>query len=389
MELSGWVQRACMGVVIAQVAVISPMIGTSGGANAGSSKTNQLANAASDVIDLITDLSPLEGRDDPNELKRIYAGLTVERPSIIEESLPFYRCETLVRMNKRDEAARIAKAQIDRGLGKPDLLAFLLMASSSVEERNRVWDEQGKLLPLSHFGHSRDGTLSSGQKMVNPGPPQVPKMDVYISATNERVVPAITPGNQDLPGVLAAIGELYEKAGFAEDALNTYLEASYATGILSGPRLMGRLWLKIADVEKNRGDKKLALRAYFKAADTWHDYAAQAKEGAVAALGESLPPEKPTTAEPKLKKDTALTIAALYEAMNLHPMSLAVLVRCEKDTGEDLSTEKARILDEWKQIVEKVAFAMMGDCCILGQKVSEVKDWSRISIPRPTDTFWK
>ena len=53
---------------------------------------------------------------------------------------------------------------------------------------------------------------------------------------------------------------------------------------------------------------------------------------------------------------------------------------------------------EWNKILEQLrGYYRLGsitqvnevDFYVLGQKVSEVKDWSKIKLLRPTDTFWK
>ncbi len=79
-------------------------------------------------------------------------------------------------------------------------------------------------------------------------------------------------------------------------------------------------------------------------------------------------------------------------------IALAVLESSEADTGEDLSEEKNKILNEWNGILNKLrgyyilsSLSNKGemDFYVLGQKVSEVKDWAKIKILRPTDSFWK
>jgi hypothetical protein len=388
MKTIGSVRRMATGMILALVCVTSMAMSASTGGTGENAQTEEWVKAAGEVIDVLAALQSRGRSADPNKLKNLYAALSIARPPVIEENLTFYRCEVLARMDKRDEAMKTAKAQLDGTLGQPDLLPFLKTGSADREASRRVDDELGRLLPLSLWGSSRDHNRSPAYGFIDPTPPRIPRPFVVLSNSDQEAVSAMKPGQHDLQSVLAAIGELYEKAGFTTDALNTYLEAVYALTLPDDPRMVGQLWLKIGGIEKNRGNARLALRAYLRAVYVWNEYAEQAKQGAMGALKGDLPPDKPTQA-PKLRKDVAVPIAALYAKLNLHPMGLAVLIRCEKDTGADLAGEKTRVLDEWKKVLSRLPWEEGEDYYVLGQKASEVKDWATMSIPRPMDTFWK
>ena len=99
--------------------------------------------------------------------------------------------------------------------------------------------------------------------------------------------------------------------------------------------------------------------------------------------------EEGGAAEPVWDKKKVQRIADLYRKLNLHPLALGLIARMENETKEELSTEKKEILTEWEGIVKQHVQIYRAVCHLLGQKVSDVADWSQVHVLRPSDTFWK
>jgi tetratricopeptide (TPR) repeat protein len=364
-------------------------------------QNNKLLREVNEIVDAVAEVSFLKWRNDQNliqsRMPQLYQTLSIKRSSVFEESLFIYRAESLKHLNRNKEAIEVANKRINMGINKPDFLVYLGGAEKP-EDRIKAWNEHGRIVPISSMGSSRDSRLSGPVFVkIDPPPPSVPLNSIFITNDDKKEIPSILPGTYNIQDVLATIGDLYESSGFIEEALNVYLEAFYAMLFSDNPSQRGRLWLKIAEIEKKNGNKEWAVQAYLKAAHNWHEYAGESKKGiAIALAGDGLQEVVSTT--PKLQKGTAISIAALYRKLNLHPLALAALEKSEQDTDEKLAEEKKEILEEWNEILEKLrqyyrlarlSEAKEVDFYVLGQKVSEVKDWAKISILRPTDTFWK
>ena len=329
------------------------------------------------VVDALGELSLLEWQNDANLLKtrmpKLYKRLSVEYPPIMEESLWLYRAQCLMHLSRKEEARKITQIQLAKGTDKPDFLLLELRFvggdRQTLEDRITIWNELGRIVPLSLWGNGRDARMRPAFAKPNPPVPSVPE-------------------TYDIQGILAEIARSYEEQDLIRDALNVYLETLYGGPLSGNQEQRGELWLKVAEIERRQGNKELAVRAYLRAVGTWYKLAENAKEGIEQTLTETEPP-KTTDARPILKEDTAIEIATLYRKLNLHPLALAVLKECERDTGADLTTEKQATRAEWEQILDKITQVRGPDCYVLGHKVSEVQDWSSIRILRPTDTFWK
>jgi tetratricopeptide (TPR) repeat protein len=329
------------------------------------------------TVDALAEVSLLEWQNDANLLKarvpKLYKRLSVKPIPTIEESLWLYRAQCLLALGRNKEARKIVQGRLEKGTDKPDFLLLELRFvggdRQTLEDRITIWNELGRIVPLSLWGNGRDARMRPAFAKPNPPVPSVP--DTY-----------------DIQGILAEIARSYEEQDLIKDALNVYLEALYG-GPLSGyEERRGGLWLKVAEIERTRGNKKLAVGAYLRAVRTWYELADTVKEGIKQTLAETEPP-KTTDGKPILTKDTAIEIAALYLKLNLHPLALAVLKECEGDTGAELTAETQMTRTEWEQILGRITQVRGADCYVLGHKVSEVQDWSSIQILRPTDTFWK
>ena len=373
--------------------------------NAELARGNQTENSSQsidEVVDTIAAFQLIKWQNDPNSIKKklpeIYSKLSIQYFPIIENCLDLYKFQVLIDIGKRKEALDFIKDNIYNSLDKPILLPYLA-DPNNLEKRVEVWNELGQILPLSLWGYDRDSRLSPKVLIkIHEKPPQIPDIRISITTNNEDTNLSMMPGKYKIQDVLKTIGDLYYHAGFLDDALNVYLESFYSIPNSDNARLNGEIWLKIAEIETIRGDKQLAVKGYLNSVYSWHEYAEQVKKGINEVLSNSDPDKEFTNEQLKLKKDIAIQIATLYQKLNLHPIALNVLEKSEKDTGDDLSEEKKLILKEWNETLEKlrdyyrlVSMSEQGkfDFYVLGQKVSEVKDWAKIKILRPTDTFWK
>ncbi len=353
------------------------------------------AQSIIDLIDVLAELSALRGENDPNRVKsrlpKLYKMLSAKQSAIVERDVPFYRGECLILMGDPNGASAIAQEQLARGYKTPDILLMNMDSDRSEHYRADLADELGKVLPIGSWGRSRDRRLGGPARgLASPGPLYVPAGGISVSDTEEELLTAMQPGSYGIQEVLAAIASLYEKAGFTEEALNAYLEAAYIGRTSAAPSLQGQAWMKAAELERTRDNGGLAVRAYLKAVYNWHEYAERAKKGVIEVLSQN----KPEGPEPKpvLRVDAAVTIATLYRKLRLHPFAMAALERSENDGGQRISDEKSKTLKEWQGILlslERSRHDVGQDSYVFGFRASEVKDWAKIRIPRPTDTFWK
>ena len=269
----------------------------------------------------------------------------------------------------------LQKAAKSKGVFCPELLlykVYLIGEGGGDKSKRRIeaWNEHGRLVPISWYGQDKDNRLAPAGK-INPPPPSVP----ILSNIGAR---------------LAEVGALYEKMGFERDAINSYLEALYSSPFAETGEKRGDIWLRIAKLEAQQGQKALALRAYLKAAYSDKKYTKPAVEGVQQAARKlNVRKQVSSTTQPTLDKKTVLRIAALYRKLNLHPLALSLIVKTEKQAGVKLSKEKETVRREWHDIVKRNAHPRGPNCHILGHKVSDVKDWAQVRVLRPSDSFWK
>jgi tetratricopeptide (TPR) repeat protein len=289
--------------------------------------------------------------------------------------LPFYRAVLLV-MTRDEVEFRQVEADLQKsGTLEPELLSYELtfegaLDETSTKKRIAAWDLYGEYIPLSYLGSGRDDRMSPARMIVNPPLPSIPK----------------TSGLSD---TLVKVGDLYAKCGLLREATNSYIESIYAESVHKPNPSCAPRWTKIAEWEMEMGQTQLAIRAYLKAAYNDPDSASESSEGITKVLAANAPENKPEGQQPKLDKETALAIAALYCESNLHPLALQVLTQAQKDTDGDFTTQRAEIEKEWTKIVEPHKQVRGDNCVILGAKVIDVKDWAAVHINRPFDTFWK
>ena len=316
---------------------------------------------------------------DPNRLNQytqIRNDISAENLPILEKNIWFYQAECMYLSGDLLQVKQIINQQSEKGVNNPELLLLKLWlaggGNEKVAERITILKELGRILPLSIHGRDRDNRLSPYPVgKINPPLPFIP----YTA----RLEPA-----------LREIGAVYEKAGLIEEALNVYLESCYCSFAPSDEKGRSEIWLKIAKIEKKRRHKNLAVQAYLKAAYTcpWRDYHKTAAMGINDIVNiDVLEPEP----EQQLVLDgaNALRIAKLYQKVNLHPLALSVLIKAETENNIDLRNEKEVIEEEWQKLIDRHIQVRGLNCFILGQNVSEVDDWAKITILRPRDTFWK
>ena len=78
----------------------------------------------------------------------------------------------------------------------------------------------------------------------------------------------------------------------------------------------------------------------------------------------------------------------LYRNLNLHPLALSLINRAEKEANIALKNEKEKTEKEWLRIARRIAAIRGKDSFILGNKISDVKDWGKVKIIRPSDSYW-
>jgi len=301
-------------------------------------------------------------------------GASEKIPARFRPMLRIYEARGLVLLG-RSPAARAA---VEHGLKEQvDLPDFLLLAArlgapdnpESGEWHRDVLDKLGAILPLSIFGRDRD-SRRSGRMFEKPNPPP-PKVPVSTDAK-----------------AFVQIGDTFAENGRLREAVNCWLEGLYACQLLSEHKRAGTVWIKVAQAEDRLGRETLAVRAYLRAAHEDGAHTEVASAG-VARVLSGQKTDKPEARKP-LDEATVSRLVGLYKRLNLHPFALSLI---EKELPPSPSKQALThsVREEWDGIVGNlVATYKAGkNSYILGHRASDVADWSKIKVPRPSDTFWK
>ena len=247
---------------------------------------------------------------------------------------------------------------------------------------NQLSHERGHMLPISPAGAGRDrSALDSKIQGFGKTPPVA--------------VPGIEQLSYEGRSKFEKIPRIYENMGCLRKAVDSYIEVIYS-GVLffrfmdqSGSRVKkekARLWLRVGKLEGKLGHYGLAFSAYLKAAYTHKSAVERAIKGVSQSLAEKpkIDPPDPEYELAKMKR-----IAKLYAETNVHPLALSVLKKAEAETGAELDKLKKSIREEWQKIIQWYEECIWAARLFYGHKASEVDDWAKVHIPRPSDTFWK
>lgn len=333
------------------------------------------------VVAAIADVEPIQHQATDKEedvettLKKLKE-LSANLPSEMKDSLLWYQVKCLQLLGRKQDFSQVVQEAVNKGVADPDLFILQLWmvgegGGEKAEARGKIWNEHGRIVPISLHGESRDRNYAP-PILIDPYPPSVP----LVRGVGFTIVE-----------VLAEIGNLYQEMGFQREAINSYVEALYSYPVETDEE-RGGLWLKIAELEAQQGQAHLAIRAYLRSAYSHKKYVEAAIEGIQQAIEEA-GAEEGVAAEPIWDRKKVQRIAELYRKLNLHPLALGLIVRMENETEEELSTEKEEILTEWEGIVKRHLQVYKAECHLLGHKVSDVGDWSQVHVLRPSDTFWK
>ena len=188
---------------------------------------------------------------------------------------------------------------------------------------------------------------------------------------------------------MARIAETYSRAGLEREAIDSLVESIYAEPQIGSDTDFSARWIRVARAEVARGETLLALRAYLNAAQNAGKETPEVVQGLQEALSGAEPEKLKNTARPTLSLEDARAIAQLYRKINLHPLALALLSRDDVKPDSPVPKERAVIADEWQEIITYHREVRAPDCVVLGQKVDDVADWSKVVVRHPSDTFWK
>jgi hypothetical protein len=276
--------------------------------------------------------------------------------------------------------ALAAEAQ-ETGVDEPDFLAVALLGGmregAAPDAHHPTQIELAELLPLGPLSGLYDAVLSPPRFVypIDPPPPFDPDIPIRIGRR----------------AALADVGAAYEKMGFLRRASDLYVAAIYTSTFPTRarpPRDDASLWVKVGDLEKTQGHDALAFRAYLRAAYLDGGVQGEAAEGLAGVLASS-PGERPQPPTGTWTAKGARAIAEAYAKVNLHPLAMAVLKEAGEQLGEDFEPDLARLREAWGKRLDVVIASRGRDCYVLRHQISKVEDWSQITIPWPSDTFWK
>jgi len=358
-----------IGAVASRVAVAR-----AGEASSRPGSADPQAETAREIVHIVVGLGEEWQKSSPDacrtrELVNALAPMSERMPVRLRPMLRIYEARGLVLLG-RSPAARSA---VEHGLkGQTDAPDFLLLAArlgdpdepESPEWHRDILDKLGAILPLSIFGRDRDSRRSDRMvEKVNPGPPHVP-----VSTDAEAFL---------------EIGDIFARNARLREAVNSWLEGLYACQLLSEHKRAGAVWIKVAQAEDRLGRETLAVRAYLRAAheDGAHTEVASAGVARVLSGEKTGKPE----AQRRLDEATVSRLVGLYKRLNLHPLALSLI---EKELASSPSKEALvrSVREEWDGIVGNlVATYKAGkNSYILGHRASDVADWSKIKVPRPS-----
>jgi hypothetical protein len=181
--------------------------------------------------------------------------------------------------------------------------------------------------------------------------------------------------------------------GLLDDAVEAYLLCIYSC---TSPRARrfdpnperARIWLKVANIERTRGHRVLAFRAYLAAAYLDDSLVELVSQGISDSLESRISQHR--LPSPAVDINKILRICELYRGMNMHPLALNLIAKVEVILKEvDLSKEKKLTADEWSKIVKAYLNLAGPHRTLYGIEIGKVDDWSKVKILRPRDTFWK
>jgi len=280
-----------------------------------------------------------------------------------------YQAEAMAMAGQRKEANKLL-ARVTSAADKPEVLLvrLQLIASEDVREEGRqrqaISDELGKLFPISVWGTDRDVRLSGGVSKTNPPVIEVPKLAALPS--------------------LVDVAKRFELIGKHEDAIDAYLVAIYGRAVGRTGVDVGQLWLNIAAFERNRGHIPLAIRAYLHASAASKDTMEAAMNDISKRDATSKPTESASASVPDVK-GALQYIMSSYCKMNMHPLAIRLAAEAQKD-GIDMGADGKSIVEEWEAIVKNHESHQQK--YVLGLKRSDIRDWSKAQINRPTTAFW-
>lgn len=288
----------------------------------------------------------------------------------IDEILLYYLATCEIKLGNKEKAEAIIADGIKKNIDIPDLmiLEINLIGDSreGSESRIKVWDELGRILPLSIYGRDRDNRYGEPRIKSNPPLPKIPKTS--------------------RPESIEKIGKIFEGMGFLRQAIDSYLESIYMGGLDEINK--GKLWLKVGNLEYLMAEKKLAVRAYIRALYTSPQLDVPVAEGLMKCFALKDDFKKETIImTPDAKK--IVEIAELYRELNIHPLAMKLFADVKDIIDADFSKEKEQLNSEWGKLLEKMIYVVGPNCHIYGQDISKVQDWSKVKIPRPSDTFWQ
>ena len=292
---------------------------------------------------------------------------------IMPDSMEIYKAINYYFERKENFSKKIIKQSYRNKIYLPEFLDLnyrILKGRIDLVKGFNFGDYWGLHIPLSVWGKGKN--LRTAPLTVRPNPP----------------IPDIPHDRVDL---LLNIGKLFLKMKYRREAINLFIEAYYSSQYFLDPDRNGELWLRIAELEEQEGQAKLAIRAYLKAAYLHKSYIKKSSDNIKRILFEPNRTAKKRIKplNPKLEKNEVKKIIAFYNEMNLHPISLSLIKRFKNEEGIDLKEEKKKTTEEWEKILKRNLRARNPNAHVLDQKITEVKDWSKIKIMRPSDSYWK
>jgi tetratricopeptide (TPR) repeat protein len=303
-------------------------------------------------------------------------------PENLKVSFLLYRAHCLRLLGLKDKALLVIEEGISKAVDIPELLKWkcaLIASGNSEMERElriRLWDQRGRILPLSFEGTFRDARSSGTEALIE----RPLRFEVPVEEWDS----------------LFDVAELLDQMNLNRPAVDTYLDLLYSRAAPwrsikyfgnTCEYMRGFVWLRIARLEKSMGNAELAFRAYLRAAYYDKSFIDDVATGIAECLSGKIRKTEPPAPQLDLKK--IKSICALYRKMNMHPYALAFINKVQKLSSVDLSKERKKTEDEWNEIVNFYLRCEGPKRTLFGIEIGKVDDWSKVKILRPSDTFWK
>ncbi|MCX7048736.1 MAG: hypothetical protein NTX50_25025, partial [Candidatus Sumerlaeota bacterium] len=283
--------------------------------------------------------------------------------------------------NQMAEARKWVENGTKAGADDPEFLfeaygIFCIGDSMFKQVAKAYLDKEAIISPLSPAARRRDSVLSDEITNFDPGrlPPRIGKNPTFFEESK-------------------SVSNLYFEMGLLRPCIDVLVEASYHSPDDNTYSDRSQLWQKVAELETEDRQTSLAIRAWLKSVFNDRTTSEIALGKVRDLLDGDAYKNAPTLRPIKWNIASVITISNFYRKSNLHPFAMNLIRQAQETLHDNMLEKEMKIAkEEWDQIVKQYIQTYgrrTGTYYFFGISAKDVKDWSQVHIPRPSDTFWK